>query len=158
MDDKNSNQINELSINQYLTYVGPLLIFLGMTRLITFYNSFGVSITSYLDFSEVLTSFFDILIIVVIFLAYTSIQNYLASGKSDTEKANKKRLAILEEESFFKIFKRYLNYFSSFITFGLIVILGCFIASFGFNWITTYTVFIFTSIFVFLLIFFYCSC
>lgn len=154
MDSKNTNNsTNELSISQYLTYVGPFLIFLGMTRLITFYNSFGVSITSYLDISEVLTSFFDILLLVVIFFAYTSVQNFLASGKDDADKANKKRQAILEEESFLKVCLHYLSYFSSLIIYGLIVISGCVVACFCFNWITTFTVFIWTGVFVFLLIF-----
>ncbi|MGE0636572.1 MAG: hypothetical protein AB7P01_09030 [Bacteroidia bacterium] len=154
MSDKNTNNLtSEFSVTQYLTYVGPFLIFLGMTRLITFYNSFGVSITSYLDFSEVLTSFFDILVIVVIFFAYTSIQNYLASGKDEAYRANKKRQAILEEKFFFKICLHYLNYFSSLIIYGLVVIIGCVIARFCFNWITTITIFVWTGVFVFLLIF-----
>lgn len=154
MDDKNTNNsTSQFSISQYLTYVGPFLIFLGMTRLITFYNSFGVSITSYLDFSEVLTSFFDILVIVVIFFAYTSIQNFLASKKEDADIASKKRQAIVEEENFFKICLHYLKYFSSLIIYGLVVIVVCVVARFCFNWITTFTVFLWTGIFVFLLIF-----
>lgn len=154
MERKNTNNpTNELSISQYLTYVGPFLIFFGMTRLIIFYNSFGVSITSYLDISEVLTSFFDILLLVVLFLAYTSVQNFLASGKDDAEIANKKRQVILEEESFLKICLHYLSYFSSLIIYGLIVISGCVVAFFCFNWLTSFTVFLLTGVFVFFLVF-----
>ncbi|MEI6695639.1 MAG: hypothetical protein WCO13_06200 [Bacteroidota bacterium] len=154
MDDKNTkNTTNEFSLSQYLTYVGPFLIFLGMTRLITFYNSFGVSITSYLNISEVLTSFFDIIILVVIFFTLLSIQNFLVKDKNDMEIANKKRQAIIEEVSFLKICLLYLNYFSNLIIYGLIVVFGFIIAHYCFNLNTTFTVSIWTGAFVFLLIF-----
>ena len=148
MDDKNiDNSTSQFSISQYLTYIGPFLIFLGMTRLITFYNSFGVSITSYLELSEVLTSFFDILVFVVIFFAYTSIQNFLMGKKEDADIASKKRQTIVEEKNFFKICLHYLKYFSSLIIFGIVVILLCLVARFCFKWITTFTVFLYTGIF-----------
>lgn len=152
-DNQSQHNDKQFRVSQYFTYVGPFLIFLGMTRLMIFYNAFGVSITSYLDFSEVITSFFDILFIVVVFIAYTSIQNFLAGNKNEADEANKKRQAILNEEKFGKIFLLYINYFSSLLIYGLIAIAGCVVSYFAFNWITAWTIFIVATVFIFLLAF-----
>lgn len=152
-DKKNIHSLEEFKVSQYLAFVGPFLIFLGMLRLISFYNSFGISIISYLELSEALLSFFDIIIIVVIFIAYTSIQNFLASGKNDIDKVKKERQSILEENNFFKICICYLKYFSSLIILGFVIIAGFIVARFYFHWITTVTVFLSIAFFVLLLIF-----
>jgi hypothetical protein len=51
---------------KYFKYVAPALIALGMYRIVLFYRSFGISIVTYLDLSEVITSFFDRLIFIVL--------------------------------------------------------------------------------------------
>lgn len=47
-----------------LSYAGPLLIFLGIFRLMIYYDSYGISIISFLQLSEILTSFLDIIVLV----------------------------------------------------------------------------------------------
>ncbi|MGC4038390.1 MAG: hypothetical protein QM764_20670 [Chitinophagaceae bacterium] len=49
---------------EVITLVGPTLIFLGILRLWVYYYAFNVDIISYLNFSEILTSFLQINIIV----------------------------------------------------------------------------------------------
>ena len=154
MDDKKNNKTNnEFKINQYLIYIGPFLIFLGMVRLITFYNSFGVPITSYLDLSEIITSFFDIIILVVIIFLYSSIQNFLANSKEDADKVNKKRQAVLNEVNSFKICLLYVKYLNSLIIYGFLFITGCIVAHYYFNWISAFAIFILAGVFIFLLVF-----
>ena len=153
MENKESTENNEIKVNQYFTYVGPFIIFLGMARLITFYTAFGISITSYLEFSEIITSFFDIIFIVFLFYGYTLIQNFLMSNKEELEKANSKRQEILKEEKYFKIWWLYIKYLRVLLAFGLIAIVGCIISHYWFNSVTTWTIFLVSSAFGLLLFF-----
>lgn len=153
MENKESTNSNEIKINQYLTYVGPFIIFLGMARLMTFYNSFGISITSYLEFSEIITSFFDIILLVALLFAYSSIQNFLMSNKEEIEKANTKRQEILNEKNYFKIWWLYIKYLKVLLVFGFLTIIGCVISHYRFNYVTTWTIFL-VSVAFGLLIFF----
>jgi hypothetical protein len=58
---------------KYLPIVAPLLIFFGVARLSFYYGFFNVDIIHFLDFSEIITQFFDVLIVnaITIGLAYT---------------------------------------------------------------------------------------
>jgi len=154
IDKEVSNSDNKSVIGQYISYIGPFIIFLGMARLMTFYSAFGISIISYLDFSEIITSFFDILFIVVIYFAYISIQNFVAGNKSEVETANTKRQKILNEDNLWKLIKLYIIYFKSLLIFWVVVIIGYLISYFVFNWVTFSSVLIIVAIFVFLLLFF----
>lgn len=153
MNDSETRQTNEFKVTEYFIYVGPFLIFLGMTRQITFFRAFDISITSYLDISEIITSFFDILFFVILFLAYISIQNFLSNNKTQIAKEKKKREAILKEENQWKTFKLYVNYFGSFLIFGFIVIMGSLISWYFFRGITLWAIFVIIVIFIFLIIF-----
>ena len=42
----------------YVPYLGTLLILLSATKLTIYYSLFGLNITSYLEFSEILTPVF----------------------------------------------------------------------------------------------------
>jgi hypothetical protein len=152
-DQETGSSEKELRISQYFSYVGPFIIFLGMTRLMAFYSSFGVSIISYLDFSEVITSFFDILFIVITFLAYGSIQNFLIRNKNLEDEADKKRQEILNEGDLWKLCQLYFKFFKPLLIYILIVITCFIIALLVFNWITTWTLLITLIIFIFLVIF-----
>lgn len=145
---------NVFKVTEYLSYVGPIIIFLGMARLITFYKAFGVSIVSYLDFSEVITSFFDIIFIVFLFFAYTSIQNFVLGDKNQAEEADKQRQEIIKEESFKKLFWLYIKYFKRLLIFGFIAILVCVLSHYIFKSIDGFTVFLIIGLFIFLIIFF----
>jgi len=137
----------EFRISEYLSFGGPFIIFLGMTRLMTFYSAFGVSIVSYLDFSEIITSFFDILYIVVYYIAYISIQNFILANNSQAEKSNVKRRDIINENNFLKLIPLYLSYLRPILIFGLIVFLGSLILHYAFNLITELQGLILGSIF-----------
>ena len=93
---------NQLAISHYLPYVGSIIIFLGVTRLIFFYKAFGVQIVSYLDFSEIITSFLDIIVIVVFFLVFSFLQNFLIEDKATVDKDHTIRHEIFEENHFGK--------------------------------------------------------
>lgn len=144
---------NVFRITEYLSYVGPLMIFLGMTKLITFYNEFGVSIVSYLDFSEVITSFFDIIFIVLLFFSFASVQNFVMGDKNQAEIAQKQRQEIIKQKDFWKTLWLYIIYLKRILIFGLIVILGSLISHSIFNWIETFTVFSIVGLFFCLIIF-----
>lgn len=62
MDEKATNK----ETNYYtllLPYIGPLLILLGVSRLVFFYMFFGVEIVRFLEFTEILTSFLDVVVL-----------------------------------------------------------------------------------------------
>jgi hypothetical protein len=55
-------------VSRLIKYLPGYVIFLGVLKLIIFYEAFNIRIVSYLDFSEVLVSFLDTLIVIVAFL------------------------------------------------------------------------------------------
>ena len=81
----------ESALIRYLPFLGSFIIFLGMTRLIFYYSDFGIKIVSFLEFSEIVTSFFDILIIVVIISLFSVVQDFLIKSKSEQDKKTQTR-------------------------------------------------------------------
>lgn len=74
------NGVN-ISIEKVIQYGGPFIIFLGVTKLIVFYASFGVNVLPFLEFSEIITSFFDVILISVIsFCISMLLQVFVASN------------------------------------------------------------------------------
>lgn len=57
---------SDMPLSQILPYLGSYVVFLGVSRLLYYYESFGITITNYLEFSEILTSFLDIIVILII--------------------------------------------------------------------------------------------
>lgn len=57
---------------KYLPIVAPLLIFFGVARLSFYYGFFNVDIIYFLDFSEIITQFFDVLIVNAITIGLAS--------------------------------------------------------------------------------------
>ncbi|MGE0636129.1 MAG: hypothetical protein AB7P01_06800 [Bacteroidia bacterium] len=144
---------NDFKITEYLNYGGPFLIFLGMARLISFYQAFGVSIVSYLDFSEIITSFFDILVVVIFLFAYILIQNVILTDKNEADRAQKQRQELIIHEDNWKRLWLYFLYLKRLIIIGVVLILGCAISHFIFHKIEAFTIFIIAAFFVFLIIF-----
>jgi hypothetical protein len=153
-DNRATKTANDFKIAEYLSYVGPFIIFLGMTRLIVFYSSFGVSIVSYLDFSEVITSFFDIIVMVVFYIAYITIQNFILGNRSEADNAQNQRQEIIAQENFGKTLWLYFLYLKRLLVFGLIVIVGCVLCHYIFHWIEKFTILITVIVFTFLITFF----
>jgi hypothetical protein len=143
--------LTQNKISQYIAYGSPFIIFLGMVRLIIFYNSFGISITDYLDFSEIITSFFDIIVLVVVFFGIALIQSFLIRDKEKLERANAKRQEILKEENYFKLWWLYVKYLKGLIAITFLVIVGCVIGHFWFSSVTIWALFLTSSALVFLI-------
>jgi hypothetical protein len=120
---------NNFFVSDVLPYLGSFIIFLGMTRLMTYYSSFGVNIINYLEFSEIITSFFDIILIVVFVILYSTIQNFLLINKSAQ---NEKLLFQNKIEGIEKFTKRLLQYFLYYLEFicsAIFIFIGYYIYS-----------------------------
>jgi len=120
-------------IDRYYKYIGPFIIFLGIIRLITFYNYFGIAIIDYLNFSEIITSFLDIIVFIVLYFVYIYIQNYLTSNKSELDIIINKRQKIIEEKKLWKVILLYLNYLKKILILELIIIISFGILHFFFK-------------------------
>lgn len=95
MTDNNSEEIIDKNVIQYLPHFGSILIFLGVTRLIIFYNAFGISVINYLDFSEIITSMFDIISYIVFTVAGTLL--YLMMEKDKAAKNEKTKYKTIDK-------------------------------------------------------------
>lgn len=93
----------------YLPFVGTLVVIFGAVKMIIYFSLFGIKITSYLDFTEIITLFLeDILLFSSIVLFYLIIDLLLKSTDDRlliTENFNK----ALKEKSFLKRFNLYIN-------------------------------------------------
>jgi len=100
-----------ISFSVLLPYLGSFIIFLGVTRLLFYYDSFGVRITNYLDFSEIITSFLDIIVIAVVLFVILTIQNLLMWPKKEYDKKSILRQRLVDQKSFLRRLKLYFSYF-----------------------------------------------
>ena len=103
-DEKTNNETEPqpIKLTTYLPYVGSFIIFLGVARLIFFYSAFGVSIVNFLDFSEIITSFLDIIVIAVFIFAYSFLQGFILRNKESYDEKDELRKQILSEGNFLK--------------------------------------------------------
>lgn len=124
MDDikDKANEAN-FKYKEFIPYAGSVIIFLGAFRLIMFYGGFGVSIVQFLDFSEIITSFLDIIIPIVIMLCITIFQNFILHDKKKYEKYDSLRNEILSRDQSFKDIKLYLRYFKDLLIISLAIII-----------------------------------
>jgi len=103
------------SFFELVPFFGSFLLFLGICRLISYYGEFGINIVNYLDFSEILTSFFDVFVILAFIFSITFIQGFLSASKR-SEESNRKRKNIIEEKFLIKRMGMYFSYYiSSFV-------------------------------------------
>ncbi|MEI6123806.1 MAG: hypothetical protein WCQ95_09260 [Bacteroidota bacterium] len=124
-----SEEINKKSDSDKLTsllpYVGPLLILFGVIRLIVFYRNFGITIINYLDITEIITSFFDILIITILAILNSMFQQFLFVDKKNYE-ANKNLWQKLISENNSKAFLSLcFQYYKRQIIITFILVLSC---------------------------------
>lgn len=110
MEKKQEKIDEEQSINRYFGLVVPYIIFLGMIRLMFYYSHFGVSIVSYLDISEVITSFFDVLMLIVSTFVIITFNRFIAHDKKKGGEMSKLKSSLLKEEDQWKIVKLYFKY------------------------------------------------
>ncbi len=86
----------------YIPYLGTLIILLGATKLTIYYSLFGINISSYLEFSEILTLFLSDLLffIAIIFLQYLWI--FLTQPKKELDNISQKLHNALTENNLLK--------------------------------------------------------
>jgi hypothetical protein len=123
MTESSPNNKEKIKVSDYFIFFAPFLIFLGMTHLITFYNGFGISIVRYLDLTEIIVSFFDVILAVAFVYAYAIIQNFF-SGNFLFENEIQKRENIINENSLVKLMPLYLSYLRLPLILGLIIIVA----------------------------------
>lgn len=87
--------IKEIDYSKFLPFATAGLIFLGITRLVYYYNYFGVNIVSFLDFGEIITSFLDLVVAFVVIIGFSWVQYIRTPEKekdnNETEKLPKKK-------------------------------------------------------------------
>lgn len=118
-----------LTLTQFIPYIGSILIFLGVLRLTYFYNSFGVSIINYLEFSEILSSFLGAIIFSIVLFLFLSIQNFLIKNKEESERLNSIAITLHEQNNFFMRIPLYFKMSKKFLFDGIITL----IVFFGYN-------------------------
>lgn len=130
MEQKTSNNYLKL-----LPYFGSVIIFFGVLRLICYYDYFGVNIVRFLQFSEIITSFFDTLYILIFLIIFSLIQNFLLENKNEVVQRNTLKNEILNEPKFLVRFKLYFALHGTiwFQMFGLLIIYSIISIFRGFN-------------------------
>lgn len=106
------NEEKDIRPLQFLPYIGSLLILFGIFRLIVYYQGFGINIINFLDFSEILTSFLDIIVFSIIFIVAALIQVQLYPVGQQLSEFNSRNIwdKILKTEDFLKRFVLYIKY------------------------------------------------
>ena len=118
MEEKKSSFLSD----SYLQYIGPLIIFLGVIRVQTYYGEFGINILQFMDLSEALTSFLDFIIYIVVYLLVHLTTTFLIQSNHDTFHSDRFQ-KILNTASFFKRLKYYLfDIAEVFFLFGFIIL------------------------------------
>src|SRR5687767_506597 len=112
-----TDRLKEFSI--YLPYAGSFIIFLGIIRLMAYYSAFGVPIISYLEFSEILTSFLDILTEIGLLLLLGVMQGFTTANKKDAAQRTEHESQLMEEPNFFQRLRHYLAMNKWLISFGI---------------------------------------
>jgi len=132
--------IPDFKLSTIFPYFLPFIISLGVFRLMIFYNEFGIRITSFLDFSEVIISFMDILIILLLVAALNVINSKLHYSKQDYEKYKKLYDDIHAEKSEWRKFKMVFKIYFPLLIFYAVAAIVLFI----------YSLFIHVPIYVFI--------
>ncbi len=96
--------INTRKLLTLLPYSGAFLIFWGMLKLTIYFKAFNISINDFLEFSEILTSFFDDLLFYSGSLILGIFLNYLTITKSEIDENDKLKIKIYKEKSIFRRF------------------------------------------------------
>lgn len=98
-------------IMEFLPIIGSFLIFLGMIRLTYYYSSFGINIINFLNLTEIITSFFDVIIKFAFQFVFATIFALIVYTKKELEERNSTYHEILKESSFVRRLFRYLIHF-----------------------------------------------
>jgi hypothetical protein len=86
----------------YIPYLGTLLILLGATKLTIYYSLFGLNITSYLEFTEILTLFLNDLLFFIAIIFIQNLWMFLMQPNNELENISKGLHETLTERNLFK--------------------------------------------------------
>lgn len=110
-----------ISLISFIPYISSVIVFLGVIRLMTFYNHFGISILTYLEFSEILTSFLDVLSISFCFLFIAFMYNFLSIDLKSADEESV-RSSLVKETDIVRIVSGYFRLMAM-----QLLIVGCFV-------------------------------
>jgi len=156
MTELEQKKSNEIGLGLYLPYLGSFIVFLGVIRLMCFYSAFGIQIVSYLEFSEIITSFLDIIVIAAFVFMTSLLQNFLMMNKSEQDEQNSIRQKIFIEGDFFKRLLLYVKYSQKLLLAGLILSAGSFFWQYLVKkqsyWIILWVTIFFLAVFLFVIL------
>jgi len=135
MNAKTYKDIGSLKVSEYLAYGGGFIIFLGMVHNIVYYSAFDIRILNYLDFSEIITSFFGIIFVLMSSIAFAIIEHYLLFNEEDIDITDKIEDKIVKEKNIWRILLLYWNHLKAYL-FLLAVIIALHL--FGKTFFTNY--------------------
>ncbi len=102
---------NKIEWHNYFPIASAFLILFGVTRLIYFYLYFNVHIISYLEFSEIITSFFDILLISFYLIFYSFLQQIFSNLYQDIKTYSRDFNTWVSQDKFHKRLPIYIKLF-----------------------------------------------
>jgi hypothetical protein len=93
---------------QYLFLIfSPILIGLGVLKLIYYYRAFNIEIVDYLEFTEILTSFLDDIFYIILFIVFGIILEIFQTTKQEQISVDLQHEIINATPSFWKRMKGY---------------------------------------------------
>jgi hypothetical protein len=89
-------------VSKYASLVAAYMIMCGLIRLIVYYDEFGINITSFLDLSEVLTSFMDIVVPFIFISIIIIVATFAMLSVGELTDAREAMLRLQEKVSFWQ--------------------------------------------------------
>lgn len=108
---KRTADVSTPIVIQYFQILGPVLIFVGVMRLIVYYRSFHVNILYFLQFSEIITSVFDLLVPLIVMYTIGIVQNYLLTTSEESRKNQEIYQAMSKTDDFFERVRLHIRLF-----------------------------------------------
>ncbi|WP_207431366.1 hypothetical protein [Sabulibacter ruber] len=101
---------NSNSLKDLIPVFGVFAVAIGLIKIYCFYINFNINITDYLEISEVLTLFFDSLLLIGFGFVFGFIAQILNIGLMGSQFQQSDNNEYLKEKN---VFRRYLNYFKN---------------------------------------------
>lgn len=92
--------LNKKELKEVLPFLGGLLLVLGFIKLYLFYNNFGINISEYIEFSEILVAFLPNMLGLSIIIIIGFLNNFILTSVSEFEIESKLKNEIIETIGF----------------------------------------------------------
>jgi hypothetical protein len=89
-------------LKQLIPYTSAFLIFLGILKLTIYYGAFNIQINHFLEFTEIITAFFNDLIGIGVLFLFITLFDFLFTTKSEIDERSGMHNLYVNENSFFK--------------------------------------------------------